>query len=130
MQPDATLPAKMAATQSSQLGSPTRPDVGFSEHPLLLPIRHGGNGADTMKVNDLREIGFVWQKNAEPPCRTAQAGSAQPTPLQPDGFRVIGYESDLQGGGVIAGVGQRLLDITSRFPIKKFFEKLTAEAAD
>ena len=63
---------------------------------------------------------------AEPP----RPRSAQPTPLQPDGFRVIGYESDLQGGGVIAGVGQRLLDITSRFPIKKFFEKLTAEAAD
>ena len=30
---------------------------------------------------------------------------------------------------MIAGVGQRLLDTTSRFLIKKFFEKLTAEAA-
>jgi carbon monoxide dehydrogenase subunit G len=41
----------------------------------------------------------------------------------------IHYEGDVQVGGMIAGVGQRLLDTTSRFLIKKFFEKLTAEAA-
>jgi carbon monoxide dehydrogenase subunit G len=40
----------------------------------------------------------------------------------------IHYEGDVQVGGMIAGVGQRLLDTTSRFLIKKFFEKLTAEA--
>ena len=40
----------------------------------------------------------------------------------------IHYEGDVQVGGMIAGVGQRLLDSTSRFLIKKFFEKLTAEA--
>ena len=41
----------------------------------------------------------------------------------------IHYEGDVRVGGMIAGVGQRLLDTTSRFLIKKFFEKLTAEAA-
>ena len=41
----------------------------------------------------------------------------------------IHYEGDVQVGGMIAGVGQRLLDTTSRFLIKKFFEKLTAEAS-
>jgi carbon monoxide dehydrogenase subunit G len=40
----------------------------------------------------------------------------------------VHYEGDVQVGGMIAGVGQRLLDTTSRFLIKKFFEKLTAEA--
>jgi len=40
----------------------------------------------------------------------------------------IHYEGDVQVGGMIAGVGQRLLDTTSRFLIKKFLEKLTAEA--
>jgi carbon monoxide dehydrogenase subunit G len=40
----------------------------------------------------------------------------------------IHYEGDVQVGGMIAGVGQRLLDTTSRFRIRKFFEKLTAEA--
>ncbi len=41
----------------------------------------------------------------------------------------IHYEGEVQVGGMIASVGQRLLDTTSRFLIKKFFEKLTAEAA-
>jgi len=40
----------------------------------------------------------------------------------------IHYEGDVQVGGMIAGVGQRLLDTTSRFLIKKFFEKLSSEA--
>lgn len=41
----------------------------------------------------------------------------------------VHYEGDVQVGGMIAGVGQRLLDTTARFLIKKFFEKLTTEAA-
>jgi uncharacterized protein len=40
----------------------------------------------------------------------------------------VKYEGDVQVGGTIAGVGQRLLDTTSKMIIKKFFEKL-AEAA-
>jgi len=42
----------------------------------------------------------------------------------------IHYEGDVQVGGMIAGVGQRLLDTTSRFLIKKFFERLTGEAVN
>ena len=42
----------------------------------------------------------------------------------------INYEGDVQVGGMIAGVGQRLLDTTSRFLIKKFFERLIALAAE
>ena len=45
-----------------------------------------------------------------------------------DAATEVAYEGDVQVGGMIAGVGQRLLDTTSRFLIKKFFEKLTAEA--
>jgi carbon monoxide dehydrogenase subunit G len=39
----------------------------------------------------------------------------------------VGYEGDVQVGGLIAGVGQRLLDTTAKVVIRKFFEKL-AEA--
>jgi carbon monoxide dehydrogenase subunit G len=37
----------------------------------------------------------------------------------------VRYEGDVQVGGVIAGVGQRLLDTTAKIVIRKFFEKLT-----
>jgi carbon monoxide dehydrogenase subunit G len=40
----------------------------------------------------------------------------------------VSYAGDVQVGGTIASVGQRLLDTTSKMIIKKFFEKL-AEAA-
>jgi uncharacterized protein len=40
----------------------------------------------------------------------------------------IRYEGDVQVGGMIASVGQRLIDTTARFLIRKFFERLTAEA--
>jgi uncharacterized protein len=41
----------------------------------------------------------------------------------------IHYEGDVQVGGMVASVGQRLIDTTARYVIKKFFERLTAEAA-
>ncbi|HEY6389789.1 MAG TPA: carbon monoxide dehydrogenase subunit G [Bryobacteraceae bacterium] len=37
----------------------------------------------------------------------------------------VKYEGDVQVGGTIAGVGQRLLDTTSKMIIKKFFEKFS-----
>jgi uncharacterized protein len=40
----------------------------------------------------------------------------------------VAFDGDVQVGGTIASVGQRLLDTTSKMIIKKFFEKL-AEAA-
>lgn len=40
----------------------------------------------------------------------------------------VRYEGDVQVGGAIAAVGQRLLDATARKIIKNFFEKLVSEA--
>ena len=40
----------------------------------------------------------------------------------------VKYEGEVQVGGMIAGVGQRLLDATAKLVIKKFFEKFTVAA--
>ena len=40
----------------------------------------------------------------------------------------VGYEGDVQVGGTMAAVGQRLLDTTSKMIVKRFFDKLAAEA--
>jgi len=45
------------------------------------------------------------------------------------GETVVAYEGDAQVGGTIAAVGQRLIDGTAKTMIKKFFDKLAAEAA-
>ena len=42
----------------------------------------------------------------------------------------VHYEGEVQVGGVIAGVGQRLLDTTAKLVIRKFFEKLTELAGE
>src|SRR5215208_6545762 len=39
----------------------------------------------------------------------------------------VRYDGDVQVGGTIAGVGQRLLDTTAKTIIKRFFKKLVAE---
>jgi uncharacterized protein len=41
----------------------------------------------------------------------------------------VSYEGDAQIGGTIASVGQRLIDGTAKMMIKKFFERLAAQAA-
>ena len=46
-----------------------------------------------------------------------------------EGGTEVSYEGDAQVGGTIAAVGQRLMDGTAKMLIKKFFEKLSAEAA-
>jgi carbon monoxide dehydrogenase subunit G len=50
------------------------------------------------------------------------------TPAEGGGTEVA-YEGDAQVGGTIAAVGQRLIDGTAKTMIKKFFDKLAAEAA-
>jgi hypothetical protein len=40
----------------------------------------------------------------------------------------VRYDGDVQVGGVMAGVGQRLLDTTAKYVIRKFFEKMAATA--
>ena len=42
-----------------------------------------------------------------------------------DASTEVRYEGEVHVGGVIAGVGQRLLDTTAKLIIRKFFEKLT-----
>jgi uncharacterized protein len=39
----------------------------------------------------------------------------------------VGFEGDVQVGGTIAAVGQRLLDVTAKMLIKRFFEKVDRE---
>jgi carbon monoxide dehydrogenase subunit G len=46
-----------------------------------------------------------------------------------DGTRVS-YDGDVQVGGAIAAVGQRLLDTTARFVIRKFFESVARQLTD
>ena len=50
------------------------------------------------------------------------------TPADGGGTEVA-YEGDAQVGGTIAAVGQRLIDGTAKTMIKKFFDKLAAEAS-
>lgn len=46
-----------------------------------------------------------------------------------DNGTVVNYEGAVSVGGLIAGVGQRLLDMTSKMMIKRFFTALSAELA-
>ncbi len=39
----------------------------------------------------------------------------------------VRYQGDVQVGGMIAGVGQRLIDTTAKFIIRRFFESLAKE---
>jgi hypothetical protein len=49
--------------------------------------------------------------------------------LKPDGAETeVTYEGDVQVGGTMAAVGQRLIDSTARMMIKRFFEKLATGA--
>ena len=51
--------------------------------------------------------------------------------LQPkESATEVKYEGDVQIGGTIAGVGQRLLDGTSKLLIRKFFDNLSAAAVE
>jgi uncharacterized protein len=47
-----------------------------------------------------------------------------------DSSTEVHYAGDVQVGGVIAGVGQRLLDTTAKLVIRKFFEKLMELAGE
>jgi carbon monoxide dehydrogenase subunit G len=43
-----------------------------------------------------------------------------------EGGTNVAYDGDAQVGGTIAAVGQRLIDMTAKMMIKKFFEKLAS----
>jgi carbon monoxide dehydrogenase subunit G len=44
-----------------------------------------------------------------------------------DGSTEVKFEGEVQIGGMIAGVGQRLVETTAKFIIRKFFEKLSEQ---
>jgi uncharacterized protein len=44
------------------------------------------------------------------------------------GRTTVNYEGDVQVGGTIAAVGQRLIDTTAKMLIKRFFDRLASEA--
>lgn len=44
---------------------------------------------------------------------------------QGDSATIVHYEGDVRVGGMIAGVGQRLMDMSSKMLIKRFFSSLT-----
>jgi carbon monoxide dehydrogenase subunit G len=49
--------------------------------------------------------------------------------LTPEGTGTsVQFDGDVQVGGTMASVGQRLLDTTARMLIKRFFDKLATEA--
>jgi carbon monoxide dehydrogenase subunit G len=56
-------------------------------------------------------------------------GSGVLTFTPQDGATQVAYEGDVQVGGMMAGVGQRLLDTTAKFIIRKFFERLTEQVS-
>jgi carbon monoxide dehydrogenase subunit G len=47
-----------------------------------------------------------------------------------DGGSSVQYDGEVQVGGTIASVGQRLMDTTAKMLIKRFFDKLGAEAGN
>ena len=51
-----------------------------------------------------------------------------PAPAAAENQTAVHFEGDVQVGGTIASVGQRLIDTTSKMLIKRFFEKLCKEA--
>ena len=63
MQPHATLPKQNRCNPAvATRFTPIPARNGFSPSSPALPIRLARNGADTMKLNDLYEIGFVRHK--------------------------------------------------------------------
>jgi len=47
-----------------------------------------------------------------------------------DGGTEVTFEGEVKIGGTLAAVGQRLIDVTARMLIKRFFEKLSEEPAN
>ena len=56
-------------------------------------------------------------------------GEGALTLVPSEGSTEVKYDGDVQVGGMIAGVGQRLIDVTAKLIIKRFFEKFSSAAA-
>lgn len=82
--------------------------------------------------------GKVKLSNLEPPTRYTMAvegsggpgfvrGTADLTLSDVEGGTRVAYNADVQVGGLIAGVGQRLLGGVSKMMLDQFFSKMSAE---
>jgi uncharacterized protein len=48
--------------------------------------------------------------------------------VESNGATTVNYDGEVQVGGTIAAVGQRLIDTTAKLLIKRFFDRLGSEA--
>ncbi|HTX37356.1 MAG TPA: carbon monoxide dehydrogenase subunit G [Bryobacteraceae bacterium] len=92
--------------------------IADSNPPASFRLIVEGQG----KIGFMKGDGLLTLSALEAPAAGAAGGPAGP------GCR-IQYQGDVQVGGTLASVGQRLLDTTARLLIRRFFEKLTSEAA-
>ncbi len=74
-----------------------------------------------LNVEGRGKIGFV---NGGGVLRLEPSGSGGDSPAT-----LVHYEGEVKVGGMIASVGQRLLDMTSKMMIRRFFSALTSEIA-
>jgi carbon monoxide dehydrogenase subunit G len=49
--------------------------------------------------------------------------------IEAEGATAVNYDGEVQVGGTIAAVGQRLIDTTAKLLIKRFFDRLGSETA-
>lgn len=68
-----------------------------------------------LRVDGSGKLGFI---KGEGELRLSEAEAAT----------AITYEGDVQAGGTLAAVGQRLLDTTAKMMIRRFFEKIGQKA--
>jgi carbon monoxide dehydrogenase subunit G len=85
-----------------------------------------GEGVLTLSASTQPQVGQASGNVAQLPADVAQASAGQPASYT---STTVSFEGDVQVGGTIAAVGQRLVETTARMLIKRFFDKLNAEAS-
>lgn len=108
--------------------------IGENEYRMKMKMVLAGlSGVFEGKVS-------IAEQNPPSSFRLIVEGSGRPGFLKGDGLLRLGpgadggtevsYDGDVQVGGTIAAVGQRLLDGTAKIVIKKFFDRLAATASE
>ncbi len=105
--------------------------IGFMRGEGVLTLSANGQphiGQPSVNVNQASANGPQPSADgAQPSADVGQASACQPSPHPSTN---VSYQGDVQVGGTIAAVGQRLVETTARMLIKRFFDKLNAEAAN
>jgi len=114
--------------------------------PGCESLENAGDGEYTMKMKMVlaavsgQFAGKVRIADPEPPAkfRLIVEGSGKIGFMKGDGLLTltpnetgthVSYDGEVQVGGTIASVGQRLVDTTAKMLIKRFFDKLSGEAS-